>query len=141
MACVAVTPDRAPDHGGARSRVSELHVATLRRGCVVVFALAGQLDSYTVDVLRDAASRYRPDDHPVVIDLSGVDFVDSAGVAALAALWHEAGRANRRIVLVSDRDAIREILHLAGMDGAFDHAPDVPSACRVALGVIPTPSG
>lgn len=63
-----------------------LAVTANRVGTVVTVAAEGELDIATVPVLREVLTRELADDGAVVvIDLTGVSFVDSSGVHALLA--------------------------------------------------------
>jgi anti-anti-sigma factor len=70
-----------------------------------------------------------PDNKIVVLDLSNVTHMDSAGLGALVGLWISAKKGGRELKLVSLSDRIRELLRLTKLDQllATSRFPDTPS--------------
>ncbi len=101
-----------------RIAVMGLEIATTRVGGSVVFALQGELDVYTVGRFSAAVDGVNAS-APVVVDLSGVDLVDSSGLAALIRLSHRV-----RPTLCCSQSLVR-LLTITGLLGQFDIAgPD-----------------
>jgi anti-sigma B factor antagonist len=69
----------------------------------------------------------------IIVDLSHVDFVDSAGVSVLVSLFKAARARDRQVKFVSDRPGVVSILELIKLDQIFDIYPDRTAAVR-ALG-------
>jgi anti-sigma B factor antagonist len=64
----------------------------------------------------------------LVLDLSGVGYLDAAGIGALIATQRVAFRAGHRVVLTGLRTRVRDILGLARVDGVLDCARDQDTA-------------
>ena len=75
----------------------------------------------------DALGRLTPGSD-VVVDLSSVAFVDSAGVGALVGFYRSARRSGCRVRFAAARPGVRSVLVLIRLDRIFDLAPDVESA-------------
>ncbi len=99
------------------------------RGEVVVARLAGHLDISTVPALRSRLTTAVRAETPLVLDLRGLELLDSSGLGALIALRNRAVAAGLRLGLVSEDGQLRDVLVIAGLDRAFAHAPDVDTAC------------
>ncbi len=100
----------------------------------IVLRPSGDLDLATVEAFRDsvqAAVAEEPD--ALVIDLTGVDFLDSSGLAVLAlALRAQRGR-GAACAVVNPRSIVRRAIELVGLDMLFDVA-GVPPELLVAAG-------
>ena len=110
-------------------------------GDVVVVRLAEDLDAASAPDVRArlaelaAAGRTR-----FVIDLTSVDFVDSAGVATLVALFKRVRLGGGDVKLAGLRPRVRRILELVRLQRLFRFYPDAVSALAAFDGEG-TPSG
>ena len=83
----------------------------------LVLSISGELDPVTADSVRDEVLELAREHRPVelVLDLSAVSFMDSAGVRAVVELHHEQLRCDGRLSLVNIADAPRRVLQLSGL--------------------------
>ena len=82
-----------------------------------VVALSGELDAHTVGRLRALlAEQLLAGPGNLVIDLSGLTFIDSAGLAVLIATDKGLRRAGTRMVLSGPRAPVSKVLSLTGLD-------------------------
>ncbi|MEW2286387.1 STAS domain-containing protein [Streptomyces sp. NPDC047841] len=107
-----------------------VHVRRLsaRRHLVTV---AGALDLHTAAHLADAL---RPlvltGGHSVLVDLSGVGFLDSTGLTCLIAVYRTARGTGARLALIAPSERVRRMLALTGTDqvlhsyATVDSVPD-----------------
>ena len=73
----------------------------------------------------------------VLLDLSGVERIDAAGIAALVTLYAEAERAGTGFHVANPRRHVAELLGLVGLDGILwshdaglaPHTADCPAEC------------
>jgi anti-sigma B factor antagonist len=97
-----------------------LLITEARRADTVVLSLKGELDLRTAPSLRlQLADVVRRCDADVVLDLEGVEFIDSTGLAAMLNALRRLTRAGRRLVLVCPDGPVRRILSLTRLDGTF----------------------
>ncbi|MFJ8043335.1 STAS domain-containing protein [Kitasatospora sp. NPDC096147] len=103
-------------------------VHTHPSGAVVVVA-DGELDHHTAPRLIRTLTTLEPTAGlPLVLDLSGLSFCDSAGLSALVAAYRVAVNAGAPFALAgADRDLTR-MLRITGVDGVFGLYPDVEQA-------------
>jgi anti-sigma B factor antagonist len=94
-----------------------------------IFHFTGKIVSSTTSTLRDAVRNVIPEKKPIVLDLSNVSYIDSAGLGTLVAVWVSAKREGCDLKLVSLSERIRELLRLTNLDKLFatSRFPDTPS--------------
>jgi anti-sigma B factor antagonist len=100
-------------------------------GDAVCVALRGELDlehAYTFD----EEMRRVEGAHPscVVLDLRGLAFLDSSGLARLLAATRRARREHRRLVLVRGTKAVQRLLQITAVGQHFETVSDVPEHLR-----------
>jgi anti-sigma B factor antagonist len=116
-----------------------MHVELRQRGDVVVVDLQGKLTAGLGDqILRDtidellAAAWKR-----IVLNLTRVPFVDSAGVGELVAGLRTAQRFGAAIKLVSAADRVQAALYVARLLPIFDVHPSEEAAIQAFAGIAP----
>ncbi len=116
--------------------VLEINANRSDDGTQIDLCPAGELDAYSVAQFREAFAEMA-DEPRVVVNLSGVQFMDSAGLGALIGGIRRIRESEGRVVIFSDREAITKLLHTTGFDrivpvkddytaavGALDEDPD-----------------
>lgn len=95
-----------------------------------IIEIEGRLDAFSVAALREQQeSLLESGAHQFVVDLSAVDFIDSAGMAAMVSLLKRARQAGGNVVLVKPGDpAAYRILTLTRFDQVFAMAETVDDA-------------
>ena len=103
---------------------------TRPRAGTVVLAVEGEVDALTVPPL-DAAMQEMlvdPAGHVLVVDLSGVTFLASSGLAVLLRAASRAAGRDLRVRLVAGSRAVRRPLEVTGSDQLFDMYENVQEA-------------
>jgi anti-anti-sigma factor len=79
--------------------------------------LTGELDCATADDLRHhiAVAIDAHDPHRLLLDLSGLDFIDSSGLSVMVRAHQLMARRGRRLYLHDPQPRVRRILHIAGL--------------------------
>ena len=90
------------------------------RGTVGVLGVAGEIDMASADEFRDRLLECLQRSDSVEVDLGGVTFIDSSGLAALVRLRTEAEILGKDVALVSVSTSTARILELTGLQGLFD---------------------
>ena len=109
-----------PDNGSNGNRAREL----ARWGFAVELhdvadgptrlACVGELDLATLPVFEDALCRAEVDARAIILDLSGLDFIDSRGLAMILALDRRLRASGGRLTIVRGPDAVNRIFEITG---------------------------
>ncbi len=95
---------------------------------VTIVRLVGEVDVSTADALTDAVDNAPG---PVVMDLSGVTFMDSSGVRALVEAQHHAVENERVFALYRPSPRVVRLLELIDLRDMFTEVTDIdPSSLR-----------
>lgn len=98
--------------------IVNIHVEDLKR--VELVKVNGRIDSSNAaqfdSVLKEVVSRK----HNVVLEMSGVDYISSAGLRAMIALLRECKKHKGDVRLANPSERVVEVLALAGLDSLFD---------------------
>jgi anti-sigma B factor antagonist len=111
-----------------------LTIEPLAGGGVCV-ALRGELDlehAYTFDEELRRVEEGRP--HCLVLDLRGLSFLDSCGLARLLAARRRARREKRRLLLVQG-PPVQRLMAITAVGDHFETVPDVPAELRATAGL------
>ncbi len=111
-----------------------MEITQIERDNAIILALSGRLDAYTASTLRHSLNDALENGHTaLVIDLSGVTFVDSSGLAVLVSGMKHARQAAGDLHLACLQEQVSIIFQLTRLDQAFAISPDVDQALT-ALG-------
>ena len=97
--------------------VDQLRVSVTSGDSYTVIALAGESDVYTYDQLRgalesEAAKRVSL----LIVDLSGLEFMDSSGVQVLLDTRVMMGNRGDKLALAGPQNTVARVLNLVGAD-------------------------
>ena len=98
-----------------------------REGQVVV-ALRGELDVVDAATLAAALSAVAARDREVIVDLSGLQFIDCSGVAALMRARNQARDAGGDLLLAAVQRQVRRVLTLTRLIDVFSVHASVDEA-------------
>lgn len=97
-----------------------LELSTTSVGRRAVVAVAGEVDLETASQLNDHALAALRDVSPhVVLDVSGVTFMDSTGLKVMVSIARRAGAASGSFAVVGSSRTVLRLLSLTGLDEAF----------------------
>jgi anti-sigma B factor antagonist len=112
----------------------QVRTAQLSPECYVV-SVDGELDLHTAPELEQAfATILARGGRTVVVDLVGVDFLDSAALAALLRALPRFRARGGRLVLVTEDRRILRTFEITGLDRTFDIEPRLGTAVEQVLG-------
>ena len=109
-----------------------MNVAAVTKQGVLHLRLHGSdsLDCANAAQVRAAALAKVNGTQDVVVDLSAVDFVDSAGVGVLVSVFKAARAGERTVKFVASSPGVISVLELIKLDQIFDVHPDFASAVK-----------
>lgn len=84
-----------------------------------IIALTGDVDLQNSPEARKILLSCVDKKRPVLVDLSGVGYIDSSGVASLVESLQTARKSGSKLVLVTVSDGVRRVLGLARLDKVF----------------------
>lgn len=107
-----------------------MNLQTTEIGQVFMVTLSGDVDLRHSPALRKALMELMFAHRPVVVDLSGVTYVDSSGVAGLVEAYQMARKNGTGFTLASISDPVRRVLQLARLDRVFTIVDTVEAATK-----------
>ena len=85
-----------------------------------VLAVSGEVDVYTAPALRDRiADLLDSGQQRLVIDLGGVEFLDSTGLGVLVAGLNRAREVGGSLSLVCPQERVLKLFRITGLDEVF----------------------
>ena len=92
--------------------------------------LSGELDLATAPELEQLVNERIDSSQEVVIDLRGLEFMDSSGIRVLVAAHARAGRTGTRLFIVrpASGSAVAKIVEVSGLDGELNLVDDPAQA-------------
>ncbi|NDU75605.1 anti-sigma factor antagonist [Actinomadura sp. DSM 109109] len=114
-----------------------LEVTTRRDGGRAVLRLCGELDAAGSQELRARLDEARREhgDH-LVLDLTGLDFMDSGGLSVIVSCYKAATAAGGSLVLAGPRPIVRRALEITGLHRRIP----VRNTLQEALAAEPDPA-
>lgn len=108
-------------------------------GGVAVVEVTGELDVSTSGLLRERLLRVVTDGRhrDLVVNLAGVNFIDSAGTGVLVGVWHRVQATDGTLALAAPARQVRGILDLTGLATVlpvYDTEAEAVQACHQAGG-------
>lgn len=105
-----------------------LTIADRTSGDFHVLTLTGDIDVETARTLRaHIVDRFTDERSRVVVDLSGVDFMDSSGLGALVSGW-QLTRDSGAFRIAGANPIVQRVLSITGMEDVFALYPSVEAA-------------
>ncbi|MBO6946528.1 MAG: STAS domain-containing protein [Rhodospirillales bacterium] len=88
-------------------------------GGAIVIAFSGDIDLQTSPDARKALLGLVGKGQPILVDLSGVGYIDSSGVASLVECLQSVKKSGQKLALVSVSEGALRVLQLARLDKVF----------------------
>lgn len=94
-----------------------------------VLQMQGEIDVYTAPVLREHLSEVISEGrNRLVIDMTGVDFLDSTGLGVLVGALKRIRSQDGSLQLVCDQEKILKVFRITGLTKVFPIHPTVAEA-------------
>ncbi len=106
--------------------MAELDFETTSNGTVAVIAPTGELDLSGAAVLETELDRLARDPQvaAVVLDLRGLEFMDSSGLRLVVIADRKAREAGRRFALVRGGETVHRVFEITRMSDRLDFVDD-----------------
>jgi anti-sigma B factor antagonist len=106
-----------------------MDIQTQEHKRVVVVSVAGRIDSATAGEFEDTLNEFtQQGKNNIVLDLSDVDFISSAGLRVLVTARKAVKSSGGEIVFAESSEQVLETLEIAGLDVLFEQYPDREAA-------------
>jgi anti-sigma B factor antagonist len=113
----------------------QLSVSQTSAGNVPILAVNGEVDVYSAPALKDKiAELIQSGQTTLIVDLSGVAFLDSTGLGALVEARAATTEAGGSLPIVCNQDRILKLFTITGLDGVFTIHPNVGAAVAELTG-------
>lgn len=113
----------------------DLDITTSHSGARTVVHVSGEIDVYTVPSLRDRLdAEIERGEHELVVDLTGVTFMDSTGLGVLVGRLKLIRGVGGTMRLVSDHDRVLKVFTITGLDKVFEIYRTVDDAVAAEAG-------
>lgn len=98
---------------------------------VVTIAVKGFLDAYTYNQLEQSINQFfNKNIYKLMVDLSEVDYISSAGAGVLIGAVGLAQENNGNIILLSPNPNVKEVFDLLGLSAIFTVVDDQAAALK-----------
>jgi anti-sigma B factor antagonist len=108
------------------------------RGSAKIIAPAGRIDHASADMFQAALSPHLVQCHageaPLIIDMSGVEYISSVGLRVLMVAAKQAKAQNGRIAIAALTPMVREVFEISRFNLVFDLFDSVDAALAVPRG-------
>jgi anti-sigma B factor antagonist len=105
-----------------------MDVERFEEGGRVRLAVTGELDLYTSTALDDALVQAEGESWPLlVIDLSGLEFMDSSGLRLIVRSHARAEQSGRSVVVVNGPDTVARVFSATDLDSKLNIVDDLAS--------------
>jgi stage II sporulation protein AA (anti-sigma F factor antagonist) len=103
-----------PDHPWSAVRTFKLAELDPRTGCREI-QVEGELDLAVTDQLQEALDRAGEEYARVLISLENCEFIDSTGIAVIAAAYNQLASEGRRIAVYGVSGQVLRVLSITGL--------------------------
>ena len=97
-----------------------MEITQAKQGQIAILELAGHLDTNSSEIFeKKLLALFDENEHKIVVDLSKLDFISSAGLRVLLMAAKNAKRAHGKIVLCTLNEHVKYVFDTAGFAMLF----------------------
>ncbi len=111
-----------------QQQTEDFEVSVERRAGTAIVHVVGELDLATAPTLTSALRDLERPCERVVLDVSGLEFIDSTGMRLAVEEYQRAMADGFDFVIAGAEENVLRVLRIAGLDVTLPLAPDVASA-------------
>jgi anti-sigma B factor antagonist len=113
----------------------DISVSQTSAGDVPILVVSGEVDVYSAPALKDRISELiESGNATLIVDLSGVAFLDSTGLGALVEARAATTEAGGSLPLVCNQERILKLFTITGLDGVFSIHSKISEAVAALAG-------
>ena len=106
-----------------------MKISVTSQGDIQVLELSGELDYHSSPELREKLSELTAKQAPkILVNLSGIDYMDSSGIATFVEAFQKTKRYQGRLILAALTATVRGVFEIAKLDSIFEISPTVAEA-------------
>jgi anti-sigma B factor antagonist len=98
----------------------QLELSTEKNGDETIVRGTGKITAATADHFQSTIRGVIPGAKRIVLDLTGVEYIDSSGLGALVSVYMAAGRAHCELELANPKPRVRDLLNLTKLASIFE---------------------
>jgi anti-sigma B factor antagonist len=108
-----------------------MKIQLTNQGDVHVLELSGELDYHSSPELREKLTELTVKQVPkILVDLSGVEYMDSSGIATFVEAFQKAKRYQGHLILAALTPTVRGVFEIAKLDSIFEITSTVAEAVK-----------
>jgi anti-sigma B factor antagonist len=107
---------------------SELNISVETHKRAAVVTVNGRIDSSNAAQLDNTLKQTLEENNNIVVELSGVEYMSSAGLRAIVAALREAKKKRGDVRIAAPSERVTEVFSLAGLTALFSSYDDLTSA-------------
>ena len=88
---------------------------------LVTLEITGRLDTTTSPNLESVINELSEDTKGLIFDMSGVEYISSAGIRILLGAYKKMNLAGRKIRIEKANDMVREVFEMTGLSEMLDN--------------------
>jgi anti-sigma B factor antagonist len=108
-----------------------MSIESMSQDNVTIVFLEGSIDGKTAPVVRDELRPILAKAEDVVLDMSKVDYLSSAGLRLLLVIYREFAATNKKLVLAGLSREVEEVMSYTGFLTFFQLAPTNTQALQL----------
>lgn len=106
-----------------------MKINSKNQGDVQILELEGELDYHSSPELREKLGELTAKQaSKILVDLAGVDYMDSSGIATFVEAFQKAKRYQGRLILAALTSTVRGVFEIAKLDSIFEITSTVTEA-------------
>jgi anti-sigma B factor antagonist len=98
----------------------ELQLTTERKSDAIIVSGVGRISADTAVTLQNTVRNLIPDTKRIILDLTGVEYVDSSGLGALVSIYVAANNAHCMLELANPKQRVRDLFKMTKLASFFD---------------------
>lgn len=106
-----------------------MKINVTNQGDIQLLELSGELDYHSSPELREKLTALATKQaSKILVNLSGVDYMDSSGIATFVEAFQKTKRYQGRLILAELTPTVRGVFEIAKLDSIFELAPTLAEA-------------